>query len=332
MIKKIYFVEKSIPFNANDLQAKMLGGTEKTLINIVNELGKNNNFIIKVFNLSDDEININNVTWTNITNIYEADEPDFLISFSDANLLSLIKAKKKFLWSHSIQTIEKFIRKGQFFAFYKNKPIVILEGKYHFNNRNIITSFFGKKILKLAPDYKFVNTEVEIDVLPKKNAIFTSRSDRNLDILIECWKIISKKVSDCSLYINPPYNLSNEEKNMNIKIREKGDTNKLIDDLIKSRIMLNPGHKGEVYCLAAEEARELCIPIVTMGYGSLYERVEHGVTGYIANNKNEFINYSIDLMNNDKLYSKIRNNLLKIRGIRTYKNVVEDFINILYDN
>ena len=29
--------------------------------------------------------------------------------------------------------------------------------------------------------------------------------------------------------------------------------------------MLVPGHKGEVYCLAAEEARELCIPIVTLG-------------------------------------------------------------------
>ena len=53
--------------------------------------------------------------------------------------------------------------------------------------------------------------------------------------------------------------------------------------------MLNPGHKGEVFCLAAEEAKELCIPIVTMGYGSLKERVDHGVTGYIAKNKNEFI-------------------------------------------
>ena len=44
-------------------------------------------------------------------------------------------------------------------------------------------------------------------------------------------------------------------------------------------------HKGEVFCLAAEEARELCLPIVTMGIGALRERVEHDITGYIANNK-----------------------------------------------
>ena len=60
---------------------------------------------------------------------------------------------------------------------------------------------------------------------------------------------------------------------------------KLILDLINSRLFLTPGHKTEVFCLAAEEARELCIPIVTMGYGCLYERVEHGVTGFIAKNQ-----------------------------------------------
>ena len=47
-------------------------------------------------------------------------------------------------------------------------------------------------------------------------------------------------------------------------------------------MLLVPGHKAELYCLAAEEARELCVPIVTMGIGSLYERVEHEKTGYIA--------------------------------------------------
>ena len=47
--------------------------------------------------------------------------------------------------------------------------------------------------------------------------------------------------------------------------------------------MLNPGHKGEVFCLVAEEARTMCLPIVTMGIGSLHERVIDNVTGYICN-------------------------------------------------
>ena len=45
---------------------------------------------------------------------------------SDANLLSKINCKKN-LWSHSVQTIEKFIRKKQLLPFIKFKPTMILE-------------------------------------------------------------------------------------------------------------------------------------------------------------------------------------------------------------
>ena len=116
---------------------------------------------------------------------------------------------------------------------------------------------------------------------------------------------------------------------MGIKLRAKVDKNKLINELKNSRLMINPGHKGEVFCLAAIEAKELCLPIVTMGYGSLKERVEHGITGYIANNQNEFINYSIDILNNDETYKKLRENLFKKRGLRTYNDVAVDLINII---
>ena len=93
--------------------------------------------------------------------------------------------------------------------------------------------------------------------------------------------------------------------------------------------MLNPGHKGEVFCLAAAEAQELCLPIVTMGYGALYERVEHKKTGFVAKNFNEFVNYSVEILNNEKTYYELKNNLINLRGKRTYKNVALDFIKIL---
>ena len=109
-------------------------------------------------------------------------------------------------------------------------------------------------------------------------------------------------------------------------------TENLIQDLLKSRVMLVPGHKGEVYCLAAEEARELCLPIVTMGYGCLKERVIHGETGFIANSKNEFIKYSLSVLNDDNLYNKLKSNLIKLRSIRTYKDVAKDFINQVSKN
>ena len=37
MKKKIYFIEKSIDFNSNDLDMHKIAGSQKTLINITNE-------------------------------------------------------------------------------------------------------------------------------------------------------------------------------------------------------------------------------------------------------------------------------------------------------
>ena len=310
-MKKIYFVEKSIPFNSNDINQSFIGGSEKTLINISNELSNFKNLTIKVFNKTRLNHKINNVEWNNINSISSADQPDVLISMSDANLLNLFKCKKNFLWSHSIQSIEKFIRKKQLFSFIKNRPIIILEGEYHYKNRSFFTSMFGKRILPIAVDSEFINFKVDENILPSKKAIFTTRSDRNLDFLLDTWPSIASKSANSYLYINPPYDLTDEHLKLGIRLRTKGSKFKLIDELSTARVMLNPGHKGEVFCLAAEEARELCIPIVTMGIGSLRERVKHEITGFIAKNSDEFINYTIKILNDDNCYLNLKKNLIK---------------------
>ena len=329
MKKKIYFIENSTDFNLNDLNSDKIAGSEKTLINISNELSKNKNYEIKVFNKTSKEIKFDNIYWLSLDNINNYQPPDFLIAMSDANLLSYIKCDKKFLWSHSVQPVEKFLRKNQLFPFIKNKPVMLLEGNYHYKTRSYLTSFYGKKIIKLAADYDFINESIDKNFIPEKKAIFTTRSDRNLNFLLSSWEKIFKNSPNSELHINPPYSLSDKEIKMGIKLRAKVDKNKLINELKNSRLMINPGHKGEVFCLAAIEAKELCLPIVTMGYGSLKERVEHGITGYIANNQNEFINYSIDILNNDETYKKLRENLFKKRGLRTYNDVAVDLINII---
>ena len=326
---KIFFLESSISFNSNDLNSETIGGTEKVLINIVNELAKNKSLNIKVFNKIKNKIIIKNVEWNNINNYDSRIIPDVIIAFSDVNLFKNYNAKKKFLWSHSVQNIEKFLRKRQLFAYLKHKPILILEGEYHYKNRPLLNSFFGKKILKLAPDYEFINEVVDIKILPEKNCIFTTKSDRNLKLLLDCWTKINEKNNDARLFINPPFNLKPEHVAKNIFLRKKGNKKDLINDLKASKIMLNPGHKGEVFCLAAEEARELCLPIVTLGYGSLYERVIHNKTGYIAKNLNEFVIYTNELLSNNDKYFEFRKNLLLLRNSRNYSHVANELLDII---
>ena len=332
MITKIYFIENSFDYNALNINDNIIAGSEKTLINISNELSKNNNLLIKVFNNTTKPKTINNVQWFNISQIKKNDKADFVISMSDANLFYKLSGKKNYLWSHSVQNFEKFLRKKQLAPFIKFKPILLLEGEYHYKTRSYLTSFYGKKTLKIAADYDFINTKININFIPPPNAIFTTRSDRNLNFLIQSWLEIKKNNKNSKLFINPPHILSDNEKANDIILRTKGDKKLLINDLLNTRLFMSPGHKGEVFCLAAEEARELCIPIITMGYGSLYERVEHNVTGYIASNKDDFIKYSNNILKDDDIFKDFRKNLINRKNSRNYNNVKKDFLKILNIN
>ena len=64
MITKIYFIEDSFNYNGENLNDNFIAGSEKTLINITNELGKNKNLLIKVFNKTSITKIINNVHCT----------------------------------------------------------------------------------------------------------------------------------------------------------------------------------------------------------------------------------------------------------------------------
>ena len=148
-----------------------------------------------------------------------------------------------------------------------------------------------EKILNIAPDYDFINTTIDLNYIPDPIAIFTTKSDRNLDFLLSSWLSIKEKVKKLN-YILTAFELTNIHIKNDIHLRIKGDKEKLIDDLINSKLFLTPGHKTEVFCLAAEEARELCVPIVTMGCGCLYERVEHE-NRFIAKKKKNLLNIQI---------------------------------------
>ena len=73
-------------YNGNDLNSDFIGGSEKTLINISNELAKDDNFVIKVFNNTSNKTFINNVSWININEINQSEHVNYVIAMSDANL------------------------------------------------------------------------------------------------------------------------------------------------------------------------------------------------------------------------------------------------------
>jgi len=328
---KICFIDYTkFKYSFKDKENPILRGAETTLINLSYHLSILNNEVY-IFNNCSEKIHFKNYYWNDIDQLNKSQMSfDVAIANGDINLLNNVNAKKKFAISYSLQPLEKFIRKNQLISFLKNKPKIILIGQYHKEKRNILTRIWGYEFLELAIDDNFLKSDVVFDRDQLSNqAIFTSRSDRNLDMLIDIWKNkIFPHKKDIKLLVTPTETMKNFN-TFNIFYRKMLNQLDLINDLKNSRLMLVPGHKAELFCLAAEEARELCLPIVTLGIGSLKERVRHNETGFIAKNKDQFAKYALDLFNDNDLCMQMKKNLYKIRNTNNWVNSCNLFLNVL---
>tara|TARA_Y100000996_G_scaffold295672_1_gene234032 strand:- start:184 stop:531 length:348 start_codon:yes stop_codon:yes gene_type:complete len=111
----ICFVDKTdFQYDSNDIHSSKLRGAETVIINLSSAL-KNNGHNITVINNCPKNTIINGINWININSNYKFENFDLVIANGDCNLFKFANSKRNILFSHSIQTWEKFIRKKQFF-------------------------------------------------------------------------------------------------------------------------------------------------------------------------------------------------------------------------
>ena len=322
---KICFIDKTeFSYSFKDINSSKLRGAESVIINLSKELSEIGHDVVVFNNCGNEEYRTKNLSWINLNRIKENHlNFDVVISNGDCNFFKMISSKKNILISHSNQPLEQFVRKKQLLSYLKYKPTIWVTSEFQLEKRSIFIKMFGHLLIPWSVDKVFLNSKLK-NKLDNNQAIFTSRPDRNQKILIDIWineilpNVKNKKLL---VYGNKTY-LHNSIKNKSFVSQ-----NELISDLINSRLYLIPGHKAETFCLAAEEARELCIPIVTLGIGCLSERVEHGITGFVAKDRKEFRDYSIRLFMDDKIWLSLRNNLINNRGKNSWKKVANSFLN-----
>ncbi len=324
---RICFVDPAkLEYSFKDLYDKKIRGGESSIINISKKLSEIGHDVY-VFNNCKTEFNSKRYKWFNIKRLINfKDHFEAIISNNDNIILNKIKCEKKYVLSHSILTFEKSVRKKQLYSYFLNKPKYLLLGNYHKKKMSKIFSFFGNHIINYGVDDIFTNKKL-IKNIDKNLAFFTSRQDRNLDLLIQVWKKnVFPERNKSKLYITPIP--ANYEK-FNIFNRKMLNRTRFIDELLKSRMIILPGHKAELHCIAALEASELCIPIVTMGIGSLSERIVHGKTGLISKTKRDFASNIIELFDNNSLWRDIKINLYHNRGKKSWTKACQKLIKII---
>ena len=325
--KSILFIDNSnSDFTGLDLNTTKVRGTESSLILLAESLVKNNIYV-KVLTEINEDVLCNGVIYSN-KSAHQETHYDLCVAISNANLFNKISAKKKVVWSNSLQPFEKFLRKKQLLPFLKHKPEVVTMCNYQFYKRSYLTSMYGKHMISLSVDPRFYTEKVDLENIPSPYALNNVRSHRNLDWLIDIWtNSFNNKNGKAKLFINPNLiEYSEEMKKSNIYERKFGSRDDLINELRNTRVFAYTGHKSDIWVLTVEEAVQMCVPIVTYGIGSVEDRVIHNETGFIAKNDEEFAKYLEMLLFDDEFYNKIRRKMFKRRGFKNWDFIADIWI------
>jgi glycosyltransferase involved in cell wall biosynthesis len=113
-----------------------------------------------------------------------------------------------------------------------------------------------------------------------------------------------------------------------IIIRDVLPKQELFTEMKKGRAMFYRGDKAETFCLAVAEAQALGLPAVVCDLGAMKERVEHGVTGFVARSDDEFLKYAIKVLNDDQMCSELVKNAKQFYKKTTWINAANQFISI----
>ena len=128
---KICFVDKTdFQYDSNSIYSEKLRGAEAVLINLSFALNKIGHDVTVINNCPKSAL-INGINWINIYSKIKIDKFDLVISNGDCNLFKFANSRNNILFSHSIQSLEKFIRKNQLISYIRYKPKICFLSKYH---------------------------------------------------------------------------------------------------------------------------------------------------------------------------------------------------------
>ena len=331
--KKIIIIDNSkLSYTGDDINGKIIRGTEASLI-LLSEQFVSMGLNVDYCNCINFAKTVNGVNYFNKNKINKKNSYDLAIVISDANEFNRVNSIKKAVFSNSNQPLEKFLRKKQLLPFLKHKPKLITLCDYQFQKRSFFTSFYGKKTIPITVDPKFLNIEIDENYIPEKKVVYNIRSNRNLDKLIKIWcEKIFPFNNEFKLYITPDLiNYNEHHRKNNIFLRSIGTRKEMIDELKSYRALTYLGHKSDIFTLTAEEAIKLCLPVVTFGIGSLNERVTHMETGFIANNDQDFANYTIKLLNDDMFYLNIKKKMKMRRKENNWLSIAREWIKYFFN-
>ena len=330
-----------------DLEEKSIAGTQTAFI----ELSRAFEQLGAVVNVYTDTLRVlegSGRTWNQLSQVDATVSYDLMIVNVSPYLFENfkhIKARRKVLWIHNEAKYLLYWHRLKYLL--KFRPVVVFSGNYHKSTLPFFIPTGGRKVISYGISDAVFKVPPYNQVERNKKVYFTSNPLRSLRWLVDLWvKEIYPKHPDAELHVFAGWKTygawGNSVKNRmqteieyasqfvenNIVIRDVLPKCELFKEMKQGRAMFYRGDRAETFCLAVAEAQALGLPAVVCDLGSMKERVEHGVTGFVPNTDADFIKYATKVLTDDQLFGAM-SSAAKVRydGMNWLK-AANQFLNI----
>ena len=278
----VFIAAKPFLPDAPDPFTAGLGGTEQAVINLTGALAGLGDRVT-VAGGARTEHTLNGVTWC--PGIPAG--ADLHVAINDATLLPAGSATPV-VWFHNEVSLIKEIRRARLPALLRHRPAAVFIGTGQAKNASQLFPFRCRKVIPYGLSDRILAARAT-GALPPPHAMFTSQAYRGLRHVIAMWQqVIVPAVPGATLtafiaeHDVPAYRALVSHPSITVMPRIGNDA--IHERLRQTRVLLAPGHVSETFCLAAAEAIALGVPVVTLGIGSLKERVRDGIDGHVCRN------------------------------------------------
>jgi glycosyltransferase involved in cell wall biosynthesis/2-polyprenyl-3-methyl-5-hydroxy-6-metoxy-1,4-benzoquinol methylase len=327
-----FFNATANPFAGNELEKRGIGGSEGDVINLSRIFSNKFGFNVHVFANCDEPGIYDNVIYHDIKSATPEDIAaiggDLFILSRNVDVIRRtdfhsLNAKKVCLWTHDLATDP--VWKGIETALPNIDKIFALTD---WHRRNIMLEHKIPKekffLAKNGVDMNRFKGRETIKKIPGK-CIYSSTPFRGLDILIEVWPEIKRRVPHAELYIfssmkvyGPSYD---DDKWVNLYEQAKKlpgvhyfgtvKHDALGKHFMESELLTYPNTYDETCCITVLEAQSAGTPIVTSAKAALNETVPDDVGIKIEGNpyskeyKEKFIESCVELLTNKDKWQKM---------------------------
>ncbi len=303
---RIIFLEPAGKYSGSMRGEAKLRGTQNTTIILAEKLAERGHYVEC---LTGAEENYNNVHWTVSP---QKNKYDLAIANRYPTHLGLVNANKKCLWVRN--PLNRWSRfKKSIVAIIRHRPAAVVLSNYQLSTTPGIYPFSGKHVIEHGTDEIFLQRP-EPRKASKPIAVFASYASRNLLPVMNMWKQrIHPGLPEAELHLfckESDLEKYPDLQDYNIIVRGQIPQEELIAFHKQARLLLYPGHSEETFCNVAHEATACGLPIITMGIGSLVDRVTSGENGYVVQNADEMAQKSLELLSDDRKWEKLHQSTL----------------------